>query len=254
MRLFSLDLINGLPVHPLIVHSVVVLGPLFALLFIAITFSSKLQKTYGWVTVAGLAVATGSAVLAKESGESLAARVGLPYEHSEYGEKLVVALAVLFALALVWQIFMNKPESDRKLSKNLLNLIGKVGALVAVGVLVLTYLSGHSGASATWEKRIAGEVTPSSASTESSEVSDTSEAAGITLTEVAEHNSVTDCWVAVDGKVYDLTEFASQHPGGEGNIAEICGTDGTSAFKGQHGGESTPINTLSNYEIGLLSE
>ncbi len=71
---------------------------------------------------------------------------------------------------------------------------------------------------------------------------------------MAKHNSVSDCWVAVDGKVYDLTKFASQHPGGEGNITEICGTDGTAAFKGQHGGESTPINTLSNYEIGLLAQ
>ena len=248
MRLFSLDLINGLPVHPLIVHSVVVLGPLFALLFIAITFSSKLQKTYGWVTVVGLAVATGSAVLAKESGESLAARVGLPYEHSEYGEKLVVALGALFAVALIWQYLSQKPESERKVSDKLLNLFGKAGVLVAVAVLALTYWSGHSGASATWEKRIAGESKPSSASIESSEV------AGITLAEVATHNTVNDCWVAVDGKVYDLTEFASQHPGGQGKIAEICGTDGTSAFKGEHGGESTPINTLSNYEIGLLSE
>lgn len=254
MRILSFDLINGLPVHPLIVHSVVVLGPLFALLFIAITFSPKLQKTYGWVTVAGLLVALGSAVIAKESGESLSARVGLPAEHAEYGEKLVVALGVLFAIALIWQIYMQKPESGRKVSSSLLNLIGKVGALVAVAVLVLTYLSGHSGASATWEKRIAGKVEPSTASTESSEVTDTSEVAGITIAEVATHSTVEDCWVAVDGKVYDLTEFASSHPGGEGNIAQICGTDGTSAFKGQHGGESTPINTLSNYEIGLLTE
>lgn len=254
MRIFSLDLINGLPVHPLIVHSVVVLGPLFALLFIALVIRPSLHKNYGWVTVVGLAVATGSAVLAKESGESLSERVGLPVEHAEYGEKLVVVLAVLSALALIRQIFMKKSVSDGKPAKKLLNAIGIVGAVIAVAVLVLTYLSGHSGATATWEKRIAGKAQPSAGSTESTEVTDTSEVAGITLAEVAKHSTVEDCWVAVDGKVYDLTEFASQHPGGEGNIAQICGTDGTSAFKGQHGGESTPINTLSNYEIGLLAE
>ncbi len=130
-----LDLINGLRVHPLVVHSVVILGPLFAILFIAIAFRPKLQKTFGWVTIVGLAFAAGSAVVAKESGEALSARVGLPYEHSEYGEKLVVALAALFALALIWQFFTEKPEGDRKVSNKLLNLIGKAGALVAVVVL-----------------------------------------------------------------------------------------------------------------------
>ncbi len=36
----------------------------------------------------------------------------------------------------------------------------------------------------------------------------------ITLAEVAKHNTRNDMWMAVHGKVYDLTEYLDNHPGG----------------------------------------
>ena len=36
--------------------------------------------------------------------------------------------------------------------------------------------------------------------------------------QVAEHWSEDDCWVIIDGKVYDLTTFIYEHPGGSGII------------------------------------
>lgn len=40
----------------------------------------------------------------------------------------------------------------------------------------------------------------------------------LTIDEVSKHNSQTDCWMAVRGIVYDVTEFLEQHPGGPEGI------------------------------------
>ncbi|WP_204282235.1 cytochrome b5-like heme/steroid binding domain-containing protein [Serratia marcescens] len=34
-----------------------------------------------------------------------------------------------------------------------------------------------------------------------------------TLEQVAEHHSPDDCWMAIHGKVYDLTPYVPNHPG-----------------------------------------
>jgi cytochrome b involved in lipid metabolism len=36
-----------------------------------------------------------------------------------------------------------------------------------------------------------------------------------TLADIAQHNKESDCYVVVHGKVYDVTEFLDEHPGGE---------------------------------------
>lgn len=35
--------------------------------------------------------------------------------------------------------------------------------------------------------------------------------------EITKHNTAKDIWIVVDGQVWDLTEFAPQHPGGIGS-------------------------------------
>jgi cytochrome b involved in lipid metabolism len=46
---------------------------------------------------------------------------------------------------------------------------------------------------------------------------------------VAQHNSELDCWTVVDGRVYNLAPFVSQHPGGR-KILKAAGIDGTEIF------------------------
>ena len=75
---------------------------------------------------------------------------------------------------------------------------------------------------------------------------------GYTLAEVAENASAESCWVAIDGGVYDLTMWVRSHPGGSGAILQLCGTDGTQMFLGQHGGQARPASTLDGYYIGPL--
>lgn len=42
---------------------------------------------------------------------------------------------------------------------------------------------------------------------------------------VAAHNTSSDCWSIINGKVYDLTNWEDGHPGGKKAILEGCGKD-----------------------------
>ena len=56
----------------------------------------------------------------------------------------------------------------------------------------------------------------------------------ISTEELASHNGQSSCWIAISGKVYDLTSFLSQHPGGSGILLKYSGTDATDEFKSHH--------------------
>lgn len=73
-----------------------------------------------------------------------------------------------------------------------------------------------------------------------------------TLEQVATHNTEADCYSAINGKVYDLGSWVNKHPGGDRAILSICGKDGSSAFNGEHGGESKPETILAGFQIGIL--
>jgi cytochrome b involved in lipid metabolism len=75
---------------------------------------------------------------------------------------------------------------------------------------------------------------------------------GFTRAEVAAKNSNSACWTIVGNKVYDLTQWISRHPGGSSSIASLCGIDGTSRFRGQHGSSGRPNSQLDSYYIGDL--
>lgn len=51
-----------------------------------------------------------------------------------------------------------------------------------------------------------------------------------TTPEIAMHSSESDCWVIINGKVYDLTAYIPMHPGGQGEIINRCGGDATTPF------------------------
>ena len=76
---------------------------------------------------------------------------------------------------------------------------------------------------------------------------------GYTLTQVATHNSANSCWSAVNGSVYDLTNWVNAHPGGKAAILMICGKDGSPLFNSQHGSSGKVANILAKYKIGTLN-
>ena len=72
----------------------------------------------------------------------------------------------------------------------------------------------------------------------------------ISIAELKKHNKEGDLWIAVHGKVYDLSKFDA-HPGGQEALNENAGTDATLTFDGvDH--SLTDIKELKKYLIGNL--
>ena len=75
---------------------------------------------------------------------------------------------------------------------------------------------------------------------------------GYTLADVATHNNAASCWMAIRGKVYDVTSFISRHPGGN-RILQGCGKDATPLFEGVKGHlKQTTLNLLPGFYKGEL--
>lgn len=76
-----------------------------------------------------------------------------------------------------------------------------------------------------------------------------------TLNDVSKHATSSDCWMAINGKVYNVTAYISQHPGGR-EITEGCGKDASTLFNTQ-GGEGAHSNVarseLQDLYIGDLT-
>ena len=51
-----------------------------------------------------------------------------------------------------------------------------------------------------------------------------------TAEQVSSHNNAGDVWIALHGKVYDMSHFLKEHPGGEEVLLELAGKDGTKCF------------------------
>jgi len=83
--------------------------------------------------------------------------------------------------------------------------------------------------------------------------SPTTTQAGYSMEDVKKRNTSSACWTVIDGNVYDLTKWIPAHRGGPQSIIFLCGKDGTSAYKVQHEGASTPMAALANYFIGPLA-
>ena len=57
-----------------------------------------------------------------------------------------------------------------------------------------------------------------------------SKARKISMEEVKKHDTEEDAWIVVNGKVYDVTKFLDDHPGGPEVVTENAGTEATDAY------------------------
>ncbi len=156
------DLINGLPVHPLVVHAVVVLVPLAILGTIAIAVRPRWRTSYGPLVVAIAAVGTALVPVATSSGEALQKRIGDPGEHAALGDQLLwFALPVLvLSLALVVLAFRERSRTaDGKTAvvprtSSAARIVAIVAVVTSLACAVQVYRVGDSGAKAVWADQV----------------------------------------------------------------------------------------------------
>lgn len=77
-----------------------------------------------------------------------------------------------------------------------------------------------------------------------------------TLQQVAGHASEASCWLAIEGKVYDVTSYLPRHPAPQTVLLRWCGKEATEGMRTKgYGAEHTPAawGLLDEFLIGTLA-
>ncbi len=75
-------------------------------------------------------------------------------------------------------------------------------------------------------------------------------AAGLTAAQVSAHNSPNDCYLIVNSKVYNVTTYIGNHPGGKQKIYDYCGGESSAVFAAIH--SNFAWNLLTKYFVADL--
>lgn len=75
----------------------------------------------------------------------------------------------------------------------------------------------------------------------------------LSMDEIQKHTSEDDCWLIVEGKVYDLTEFLPDHPGGKKAPLIYAGKDATEEFMMLHKPELLE-KYAKEYQVGVVAD
>lgn len=147
-----------MPLHPLIVHAVVVLGPLAALTGLAYAFVPRWRWLLRWPLVVLAVVTAVTSFIAVQAGEALLdlrpELEALVQEHEERGVLLrnvalgyaLVSVLAAWALGGVSALASGKGARETRLGMPVMVLL----AVGAVALLVMLFLAGDSGARAVW--------------------------------------------------------------------------------------------------------
>ncbi|SDE58675.1 DUF2231 domain-containing protein [Pseudonocardia oroxyli] len=152
----------GLPLHPLVVHAVVVLVPVAALGALAVALWPAARRRWGWAVVVVVALAAVSVPLATSTGEGLEhnlPRTAAIATHAELGDQLLVVVAplllVVVALVLVERSRRTEGPGSAPAVRGTVRRVAIIGLAVATVLLagaaaVQVVRIGDSGARAAW--------------------------------------------------------------------------------------------------------
>ncbi|MFZ2509636.1 MAG: DUF2231 domain-containing protein [Gordonia sp. (in: high G+C Gram-positive bacteria)] len=153
-----MDTIVGLPLHPLIVHLVVVIVPVTALVGVAVSVWPRARTYLGWFPPLLALVALIAVPIASSAGEALEEKVpgtSAIERHAELGDIVILGVGPLFGLmALQWLLDQSVVYRRIPLSDDALVWVRRgTGAAVIVAAIAsiwLVVLAGDTGARAVW--------------------------------------------------------------------------------------------------------
>lgn len=161
------DSIFGLPTHILIIHAVVVLGPIAALTAIAYAVRPGWRGLLRWPLVVLAAITGVTGLIAGQSGEALEARViaqdsgadqlALLHDHTEAGD-IAKVLCVVFFILVVVVVFWGLRPGAAGGPVGMISIAATV--VVALAMLGSVTLTGHSGAKVAWSDLPAASSAP----------------------------------------------------------------------------------------------
>ncbi|MET0695084.1 MAG: DUF2231 domain-containing protein [Propionibacteriaceae bacterium] len=146
----------GLPLHPLVVHAVVVFVPLAAIGGVVISAWKWARIRYGWLVVACALVGAVSTFVAQQAGENLyeerfaSGASAAVNRHMNLGGTLLVWAILLFVGTAV--VMGGQWLIDRHDRRGRIVIFGGIVITVVCGVvsIIQTVRIGHSGSAAVW--------------------------------------------------------------------------------------------------------
>jgi drug/metabolite transporter (DMT)-like permease len=151
--------INGIPLHPLVVHAAVVLVPLAALFATAYAVLPRRRWQTRTPAIVLALVGAVSVWLASMTGDNLKSRLhentAIIHTHEMWAGRLQASMWVLAALTAVawWSLPHHSPLPDKDHREGVTTLAKPLVILLPVAafaVLVLVVLTGDAGARAVW--------------------------------------------------------------------------------------------------------
>lgn len=146
------DDVLGIPLHPLVVHAVVVLVPLAALGTVAVALVPRWRSPYGWLVLAVTTAALATVPVATRSGGRLkdSLTLGGPVlekvdQHQSYAERVIWAVGALWVALLVLMLLHRAGRRGAPMA-----VMGALSVVAAGAAFTLVVLTGHSGSDAVW--------------------------------------------------------------------------------------------------------
>lgn len=142
--------IAGLPLHPLIVHAVVILVPLTALALVLGAIFPAARKRLGIVTPIAALIVLVLVPITMLAGEALAQQVGpIPavVHHADLGRMLWPWTLAMFLVAAVQWCWYRFGEAPRRTVRV---IIAVLAVVAGAGSTVMVVLIGEAGARAVW--------------------------------------------------------------------------------------------------------